>query len=85
MKILITAGLAFGMMAPVYAEAPRKLAPLFSDAPPPPLIAPAAIPACCTDTGRYSRVNPTPDKPPIEEAACEAKTAEGIKLGTICY
>lgn len=87
MKIVYTA-LVFGVMAsPVFAEAPGKPAPLFPDAPPPPQIAPSPVAACCTDAGRFSLVNPTSkDQPPIEGAACEAKTADGLtQAGTICY
>ncbi|MHB8915054.1 MAG: hypothetical protein ACYC4K_04490 [Thiobacillus sp.] len=85
MKIVKTA-LVFSMIAsPVFAAAPSKPAPLFPDAPPPPQIAPASVAACCTDTGRFSRVDSSKDKSPIEGAACEANTADGFKPGTICY
>ena len=73
------------MASPVLAEAPGKPLPPFSDAPPPPLIAPAPVAACCTDTGRFSWTSPSNDKPPVEGAACEAKTADGLKPGNVCY
>ena len=85
MKVIYTV-LIFNVMAPpVFAATPSKPAPLFPDAPPPPLIAPAPVAACCNDTGRYSWTNPSQDKPPIEGAACEAKTADGLKPGNVCY
>ena len=85
MKLIFTA-LIYGLMAsPVLADALSKPAPLFPDAPPPPLIAPASVAACCTDRGRFSWSSPPNDLPPIEGAACEAKTADGLKPGNICY
>jgi hypothetical protein len=86
MQTVYTA-LIFSMMAsPVFAEAPGKPAPLFPDAPPPPQIAPSGVPACCTTAGRFSWLNPSKDQPPIEGAACEAKTSDGLtQAGTVCY
>lgn len=80
--------LIFSVMAsPVFAEAPGKPAPLFPDAPPPPQIAPSNSAACCTDAGRRALASPpSKDSPPIEGAACEAKTTDGLSLaGTVCY
>lgn len=85
MKILYTALIFSVMVPPVFAQANENPAPLFADVPPPPQIAPASSAACCTDTGRFSWINPSKDEPPIEGAACEAKTADGLKPGTICY
>lgn len=86
MKSVYTA-LIFSVIAlPVFAETPGKPVPLFPDAPPPPQIAPAPVAACCTNAGRFSWANPSNDKPPIEGAVCEAKTADGLtQPGTICY
>ena len=85
MKVIYTM-LIFNVMAsPVFAEAPGKPVPLFADVPPPPLIAPADVASCCTDAGRLSWVNPTKDNLPIEGAVCEAKSADGLQSGTICY
>ena len=82
----IYAALIFSVMAsPAFAEAPGKVTPLFLDAPPPPQIASSTVAACCTSSGQFSLVNPSKDKP-IEGAACEAKTADGLtQVGTVCY
>jgi len=87
MKLIFTA-LIFSIMAsPAFAKTPRKPASLFPDAPPPPQIAPSPVAACCTSAGVFSLQSPTSkDQPPIEGAACEAKTADGLtQAGTICY
>lgn len=81
--------LCIGMAsARVFAEAPNKVIPLFPDAPPPPQIAEALTPYCCTVAGRLMLANPESDnsKRLIEGVACEAKTSDGpLQAGTVCY
>ena len=85
MKLIFIALIFSVLTSPVFAKAPRNPASLFPDAPPPPQIAPAPVAACCTIAGRFSWANPSKDQPPIEGAACDAKTADGLtQAGTIC-
>lgn len=86
MKMIIAVLMLSSMVSPVFAEAPGKPAPLFPDAPPPPQIAPSDVAACCTNTGRFSWINPLQDQRPIEGDACETKTSDGqTQTGTVCY